>query len=335
MRQFALVLFVFICISGVFTVASAQIGNLPQTQIDVQMSPENPGPNSTVNVSVNSYATNIDASTITWKINGKTINSGVGEKNFSFSVGDTKTTTVLDIVVETTTGEIIEKTFNVKPTSVDIIWESEGFVPPFYKGKSLFSYQNKITIIAIPHITNKDGQEIMTNKMVYSWAKDGSALTEASGFGKNSFSFIPSVISRPFTIEVTVSATDSDGVGYANIYLAPSDPFILFYRKDPLYGIGFQKALQGNIGLGGSKEIATVGIPMFFGTTKATSADLIYKWSINGSPINNGQPPSTQVFRQNGDVSGTSKISLSIESNNKILQYASNSFNLVFEKNNN
>lgn len=316
-------------------VAKAQIGNLPQTEIDVQMSPENPAPNSTLNVSVNSYAANIDTSKITWKIDGKTMKSGTGEKIFSFHVGDINTTTVLDIIIETTAGETIEKTYNIKPTSVDLLWESEGFVPPFYKGKSLFSYQNKITIIAIPHITDANGQEINTGNLVYKWTKDGSAITSASGFGKNSFSFIPSIISRPFTIEVNVSTADSDGVGYANIYLAPSDPIVLFYRKDPLYGIGFQKALSGSVGIGSSREITTIGLPMFFGTTNANSADLVYKWYINSTPINSSPTQSTQVFRQNGDTAGTSNISLSIENDNKILQYASNNFNITFGNSNN
>jgi hypothetical protein len=316
-------------------IARAQIGNLPQTEIEVQLLPENPKPNSTVSVFVNSYAANIDTSKITWKIDGKTIKSGTGDKTFSFKVGNTNTTTTLDIVIETTTGETIEKTYNIKPTSVDLLWESEGFVPPFYKGKSLFSYQNKITITAIPHITDTNGQEISANNMVYNWTKDGSALTGSSGFGKNSFSFVPSIISRPFTIEVNVSTMDSDGVGYASIDLAPSDPIVLFYRKDPLYGIGFQKALLGSVGIGSSREITTVGIPMFFGTTNANSADLVYKWYINGTSINSSPTQSTQVFRQNGDTVGTSNISLSIENDNKILQYATNNFIIMFGNSNN
>lgn len=334
MKQIVFVLFLFVCIFGFFAVANAQIGNLPQTEIDVQLLPENPKPNSTVSVVVNSYATNIDTAKITWKINGKIIKTGTGEKTFSFTVGGINTVTALDIIIETSSGETIEKNYNIKPTSVDLVWESEGFVPPFYKGKSLFSYQNKVTITAIPHITNANGQEISASNMVYKWTKDGSAITGASGFGKNSYSFVPSIISRPFTIEVNVSTTDSDGAGYASLYMAPSDPFILFYRKDPLYGIEFQRALFGNMGLGDLKEITVVGLPIFFGTTNSNSSDLTYKWAVNGSTINSGPALSTQVFRQNGDVSGTSNISLSVENSNKILQYASNNFYLTFGNNN-
>lgn len=333
MRQLVFIL-MLVCTFGFFGVADAQLSNLPQTEIVVQMIPENPKPNDTVSVLVNSYATNIDTAKITWKINGKTMKSGTGEKNFSFKVGGMNTTTTLGIVIETSGGETINKTYNIKPTSVDLIWESEGFVPPFYKGKSLFSHQNKITITAVPHITNSSGQEIGAYNLVYKWKKNGSVIDGASGFGKNSYSFISSLISRPFSIEVDVSTVDSDATGYARIDLAPSEPFVLFYKKDPIYGIEFQKALQNNVELKNSVEITTIGIPMFFGTTDPNAPELNYKWYINGTPIDSGSGLSTQVFRQKEGTSGTSNISLSIENSKKILQYASGNFNLMFGSSN-
>ena len=38
----------------------------------------------------------------------------------------------------------------VNAQSVDLLWQGETYVPPFYKGKSLWSDQSRITLFAIP-----------------------------------------------------------------------------------------------------------------------------------------------------------------------------------------
>jgi hypothetical protein len=329
MKQSVFIL-LFVSIFGFFNVTDAQIITLPETEVSVELSPENPSPNGVVYASVISYGTNLDAATITWKINGKTQKSGMGEKSLSFTVGETNTTTTIEVSIKTREGESIQKTLRIKPTSVDLLWESESFVPPFYKGKSLFSHQNKITMIALPHITTSTGVEIGTKNLIYTWKKNGSVVEGASGFGKNTYTFTSSLISRPFNIEVEVTTISNSGSGYASTNISPTDPDILFYKKDPLLGIEFQKTLQNTVSLKDSKELIVVSVPLFFGTTNSTSGGLSYKWLINGSPINNNPKEPTQIFRLEEGSSGVSKISLSIENDQKILQYASNSFNLSF-----
>ncbi len=329
MKQLVFIL-LLVSIFGFFNVTCAQIITLPETEVSIELSPENPRPNSVVYASVISYGTNLDAATITWKLGGKTQKSGIGEKSFSFTVGETNTTTLIEVSIKTREGESIQKTLRIRPSSVDLFWESESFVPPFYKGKSLFSHQNKITMIALPHITTSTGVEIGTKNLIYTWKKNGSVVEGASGFGKNTYTFTSSLISRPFNIEVEVATTNNSGSGYASINVNPTDPSILFYKKDPLLGIEFQKTLQNIVPLNESRELLVVGIPLFFGTTNSSAGGLSYKWKINGSPINNNPTESTQIFRLEEDSFGISKIGLSIENDIKILQYASDSFTLSF-----
>jgi len=308
----------------------AQVGNdLNKTNIDITIIPENPKPFEKVRVSVVSFSTNVNSANITWTVNGKQQKTGIGEKVFDFSVGDMNTTTTLDIIIQTQEGETINKTLSIKPTSVDLIWQSESFVPPFYKGKALFSHQNKITFIAMPHITGAGGAEIGAKNLVYRWKKNGSVQDSDSGYAKNTYTFIGSLISRPLNIEVDVSTTAGSDSGFANITVAPVEPTIIFYNKSPLYGIEFQKALVGVVGLKDLKELSVIAMPMFFGVQDPTSNSLSYKWAINGAPINNGNT-TEQVFRQKEGTSGTSNISLSIENQSKILQYANTQFNLSF-----
>jgi len=328
--KYSIFLLLFVSILGFSTIAKAQGTSLTQSEIEINMIPESPKPGQLVQITLNSFITDINSANITWKVNGKIQKTGVGEKVFSFTVGEIGVRTTIDIGVRTKEGEVINKTIIIKPVSVDLIWQSEGFVPPFYKGKSMFSHQNKITVIAMPHITSGSGVETSSKNLIYTWKKDGSVIESASGYGKNSYTFEGSLISRPIGIEINVSSPTASDTGYAYTTITPSEPSIIFYKKDPLYGIEFQKALSGNVNLENSDEISVVGMPFFFGSITANSRELIYKWSINGSFINNDPSQTTQVFRQKEGTSGMSNISLSIENENKILQYASQSFNIMF-----
>ena len=75
--------------------------------------------------------------------------------------------------------------------------------------------------------------------------------------------------------------------------------------------------------------MAIIGVPFFFDTTNLYSG-LMYKWSINGAPIDSDFSQPIRIFRNNDDTPGTSNIGLSIEHSNKILQFSSSNFNLTF-----
>ena len=308
---------------------NAQIPGLSKSDISISMTPENPGPNQTVLVSVTSFITNINAAKITWVLNGKVAKSGTGVKTFSFTSGNIGVTTTLGITVVTSEGQTIQNTIRIKPSTVDLVWQSESYTPPFYKGKALFSLQNKITFIAIPHITNGSGVEISPKNLVYKWSKNGSVDDANSGFGKNAFTVIPTVIARPLDITVEVTSQDSSLSGTATLHADPGDPMVLFYKKDPLYGIEFQKTLSDTVDIGDEKEIAVVAEPYFFGTV-SPSDSLTYKWKINGVAIDSDTSQMARVFRPTTGTIGTSNISIQIENLNKILQLANQNFILKF-----
>lgn len=331
--RFSIFILAVVCILGFFNVAHAQLFNLSQTTIDIQLVPEVPGPNEEIYVSLASYATDLNAANITWTVNGKNIKSAIGEKTFTFNTGGVGVKTTLSITIRTAEGELIEKSLTIKPTEVDLMWQSKSFVHPFYKGKAMFSHQNEITFIAIPHITNSGGQEIGVKNLIYKWKKNGTVIEDSSGFGKNSYTFNGPLISRPVEVSVEVSTLNDEGIAFNSTLVEPQDPFVIFYKKDPTYGIGFQRSLQGTVELNNSREITVVAMPFFFGTLIQSPAELLYKWFINGTPIGNDSGAYTQVFRQIEGVSGSSRISLSIENERKILQFSSKNFDLSFRSN--
>lgn len=321
---FKIILFCFVIFSST---AFASALPLTGADLDVEMHPEYPGTHQNVEVKVTSYITDTDSAKISWILNGVVKSTGKGIKTFTFQTGDSGTITRLDIVVENKDGTI-KRNITLQPLDVDLVWQSESYVPPFYKGKAMLGHENTITFIAIPHITTGSG-EVDPKNLVYKWSKNGTGVEDASGYGKNTFTFVTSLISRPLNIGVNVSSPSSNISGYAVVDVAPQDPSLLVYRKNPIYGIEFQKALSSSVELNDSKEITLVGIPYFFGVKKTNSLDLKYNWEINGAKID-GKLTNVQVLRQKEGTSGSSNISLSIENSRKILQAANQSFSLKF-----
>ncbi len=308
---------------------SAQFNQLLPTSINLDILPENPSANQNVSASLSSFDTDLNAATITWQVNGKTIQSGKGIKKASFKTGNINTSTKIDIQIVTQQGEKITKSYSIKPTEVDLLWQADGYTPPFYKGKTMFVHQNKITFIAIPHILNSSGKEISPTNLIYKWTRNGVVMEDSSGYGKNTFTMTGSLISRQLDVTVDVTSPDTGAVGFAETLVTPRDPEIYLYEKSPLYGVLFEKALTQTVQLTG-KEMGVVAVPLFFGTTYAENPSLSYNWGINGSVVGTDTHTASRIFRQQEGTVGTSHISVSIEHASKILQSMNTGFDLMF-----
>ncbi len=330
MRYFSILFLITVLFFGLNSTVNSQVFSNSDTNLIIEFVPEIPKANELVYVTAKSFSLDVDSLNFTWRVNGRVIKSGIGEKNFSFTMGREGERTNLDITATGSSGSVIEKNYSFVPTSVDLIWQSSGYVPPFYKGKALFSHQNTISIIAIPHIRNENGVEMNPRNMIYRWTRNGSFIESASGFGKNVYTFESPLISRNINISVEVTPQTGPGLGFANITLIPNEPTIQFYKKDPVYGIQFQKALVAEEDFGNSNEISIHAVPYFF-DNQNNDQSMLYKWLINGTPVS-VQGDRNQTFRKQEGVSGTSNISLSIENLEKLLQSSTRSVNLTFKR---
>lgn len=333
MKYFFSTFSLLMCLALVFFSSAgfvhAQYTNPLKTSLSLEILPENPGPNQSVVATVSSYDTDLNAARISWSINGQIKDSGTGKKTFTFVTGGAGTATRLSVTAVTAEGETISKTYSFRTSNVDLIWQANGYVPPFFKGKTLFSYQNPITFVAVPHLVGSNGQEIPAKNLIYTWTRNGSVAGDFSGYGKNTYTVVPSIISRPLEIHVEVTSPNNDAVGSADTVAAPVDPLVLLYPKDPLQGIKFNNAIGSNIVLN-TREIEILSVPFFFGATTASDQKLLYTWNINGVDVPEANNQQSQVFRPKEGTAGTSNVGLEIKNSSKVLQYSSINFNLKF-----
>jgi hypothetical protein len=248
-----------------------------ESEIIVETSPSNPIPNQEVTIYISSYSIDLNRSTITWSSENGVVSSGIGKTSYTFNAPPANTSAVFSISITSPTGESVIKKISIRPADIDIFWESEnGYTPPFYKGKSLPITNSSIKLVAIPNVNSSRGFSFV-------WKKDDKVLNDKSGYDKSYYKFINSSFDLSNQITVVASAVQGDYVAQKSIDVSVYEPEIVFYKKDPAFGVDYNNAIVNNYKVQ-DDETTIVAEPYHF-LMKENQNKFIYDWSINNKSI--------------------------------------------------
>jgi len=317
-------------IASLPTVSSAQfnLGGFSSfaDELGVEISPTYPRPNQSVYINLSLYTGDLSSAEISWYENGKLASEGTGQTSHSFVTGEAGKSTSIEIRVELLGGPSFSKSFTIIPASVDLVWESDSYVPPFYKGKALHPRQGDLKIVAMPEFV-KSGTKISPSKLIYEWSNDTQSYQSQSGYGKNVLTLSGNFLGREERVQVLVRDPSSNMVAINSITIAPTEPQVVFYENNPYYGYIFDSAMKNTFSLENG-EVQVVAAPLYFSNG---GADLDYGWRLNNSSIQELSESRTAIFRKPEEGSGRSAISLNIGSPGKILQQASGGVVIEFD----
>ena len=304
----------------------AQINSI---DISVQISPEIPGPYENVNLTLISYVVDVNKLQISWYLNDQKKSSGIGKKDFSFTAGGVGSTSTVRIEMFVAEGGLIKKTITIQPASVDLLWETvNSYVPPFYKGKALPSSESKIKVVAVPNLKTSAGAKLKENDFTYNWERNLKFSQNLSGYGKSTYTFQNNYLDQSEKIELIISSIKDNYTAKKIINIPMVSPEIVFYEKNPLRGINYEKALTSDFSMQG-KESTIVAEPYFFSPANPISEELRYEWSLNNESI---LPPliKNNLVVRVAEAGGQAKLSLSIESLPRLFQSADKSIFINF-----
>lgn len=302
--------------------------DISDTDISVSLNPTNPGPNQDITATINSYTIDLQKTKIVWLVSGKIADSGVGETSYSFRSGNIGSKTTVTFRLMDGSSVLFERNILVAPADVDLIWESDSYVPPFYKGKALPGSEATIKVVALPNI--KDGNKILgVNDFTFNWKRNYENKNQYSGYAKNVYYFKNSFLNPSETISVGISGVTTDWSTSKSFNLTTRDPDILFYERLPLQGIDFRHIISNDLRLS-QIEQSIVAIPYYFSAATANSSDLTYTWRINGKSTDTTFPHNVLTIQKNDNDSGNANISLNIESANRLFQAISKNLSISF-----
>jgi len=297
----------------------------PDQVLQVNVTPENPVPGDTVTITVTNDTYDLNKADIVWSVNGTVEQEATGQNTFSTTIGPVGTKTDVSVDIKTIEGTEITKDFPFDVGSVGLIWEANTYVPPWYKGKAIFTPEATGRVIALPQIYSA-GSLVDPSKLIYTWTDNGSEEPTQSGYGDDIYYFVGDIISQPHTIDVDVSEKSGSMTAHGEVTVNAVEPTIRIYDNDPTYGLQYQSSIGSQYNLS-VPEVSFEAVPFYYSATTAASSDLTYTWLSNGASTNQNTPFIT--FRNSGGQ-GTSAISLEIAHVTNILQDAQDAFSVVF-----
>ncbi|MDE1941219.1 MAG: hypothetical protein KGI66_03820 [Patescibacteria group bacterium] len=327
MKSFLLVL----TILTMGSIANAQALPVSVSGLDLSLSSSNPTPGQSITITAQSYSIDINSASVTWTVNGKVAQKGTGLTKLDVTAPALGKKLSVGVTAVSPSGTVVSGAIVVGSGSVDLVTETDGYVPPFFKGKFPVVFQNGVKIIAMPHLADASGKEYDPSTLIYTWKKNDQVMQDQSGYGRQSVTVTGDIVPRPFTVSVSVSTRSGNAQAAGQITISFQSPGIAFYEDDPLYGPLFNSAITGTAYIGSQQEQGILAAP--FGFDGLGTNGLALNWSINGIAHPELAQNQTVVMRAPDGQSGASSVSLNISNSDQVLQGAQSSFNAIFNTN--
>lgn len=299
--------------------------------IVLNTNPQYPGPREDVVLSLSSASTDLMRANISWYLDGKLKANGIGKTTFVLRTGGVGTENSVRASIKTAEGIFTDKELVINPAGLDVVWEADTSVPPFYKGKALPIGQSTIKIAALPYFVSGAGKMINPDNLIYSW-KDNNTDTKllaASGYGKMVLRRKMSLLLRDENISVSVSSLGNSIGSQKTIIVAPFTSSVLLYEDNPIEGVLYERAVGGQFDLT-KDEFSLKAEPYFFPSDDRANGKLSYVWSLNNKEVENNNKDSL-VLKQGGG-SGTALVRLVLKDIVSLFGESSASLSLTFKK---
>lgn len=280
-------------------------------RIIISITPDSPLPGSIVRLSAAGGMTDLEHSDITWYADKEAIAEGFGLTEASISVGSLGSEVDVVVIAQSSDGTSATGEAFISPAEVAIVWESDSYTPPFYKGRALPSAGTKIRMQAVARLILPDGSSVPESDIIYTWRRNGSVIQTASGRGR-SFAIFPAPAlfgKDSFGVE-TVSA-DGTRSGKADVTISSVEPVLALYENHPLFGILYSDAF-GQMTSVRDPEMTFAAVPYFAQANSADDPQLVYGWRVNGQQIPADYSRPSEITISGGASGGGADISLSL-----------------------
>lgn len=311
MRARSVTIALLLGVSAIATPAHAQFLSSFDTDLVLEVSPLNPLPGDSTRVSARSLLLDLSTLEVEWYVNGTKVNRGVGLSHVDTTAGPLGSEVVITAAVFEDGYERIRQDVYIRPTELDVLWDSDSYTPPLYRGRALPTAGTTLYFEAVPRFMRRDRSLMPLNDIVFTWRKDGYVVAEASGRGKSKATFESSGLSGISTIAVDARSVDGSLANSASVRIPSTEPMLVLYEDHPLFGVMYHAATPER-SFHSEVELTFAAVPYFAAVPRADDPRLQYEWRVNGTPItNNPERPSAITVDARGS-SGLARLELAL-----------------------
>ncbi len=292
--------------------------------IEIEFTPRYPRPGDLININIRPYGFDLANAEIVWWNRGSVIHSGRGATFLNeFQLNNSGLPESFLITIRKENGNVIEREVVVHPADIDIIFEANTFIPPFYRGKAQYTHTSLVKFIAIPTIRDQNGRIMDSSEFRYRWYINNIIVPSNQTVGRNFVYYEDDFSTRDLRVSVHIEGVNSDFVTVRNRTIRPEDPVIVLYEESPLLGPIFERGILSDVSTA-SREITIRAVPFYFSRNERINID----WSLGGRRLE-GFNDQITTFRAPDTDRLSSNISVMIRGARKVTQSASRIFNLV------
>ncbi|HEX2614787.1 MAG TPA: hypothetical protein VHL10_04790 [Nitrososphaera sp.] len=324
-------LIVFLFSSAFFLSEEARAQSvLGVSPVNFVVTPDAPTPGAPVTIQVRGVGDFLGESNITWRLNGGVAKSGIGERSFTFTAGGLGVKSTVSVTIESRTEGTITKTFTFNPSIVNMLWEADTSIPPWFKGKALYTAGSNIRVLALPQIV-EGGKTVAASTLTFKWSRNGTPLTSQSGRGFVQVNFAGDQLKTQEVVSVEVYS-GTTLVAKGSVTIPASNALVVFYEQDPLRGMLYDRAVLGSYPLS-KDEITLQAQPFYFSAASTKDGSLTYNWTLNNQAITG--PDSARgilTLRQSGAGAGSATVGVELQNTDesKFLQSAQTVVKMLF-----
>lgn len=295
----------------------------------ITINPAHPTPGANIHLSLESALLDLQDSSITWYVNNKKIAAGIGMTSADVTAGELGVALAIEADVTTADGTAAVAQTSLIPTEVDLLFDANSYIPPFYRGRALPAAGTSLRLQAITRFKKTNGSFVQPSDIIYTWRKNGQVLGSLSGHGRSSALVPAPYLYGADTISVEAVSADDTFSGASSILIPSIQPQLRLYEDHPLFGVLFSQALATTSQIK-DREMTFAAVPYFAQAASANDPALSYEWSVNGtrapaSDIHNEITVGTQAD-QGG---GIARIALSMSHATNIFFSASGIWNVT------
>lgn len=299
--------------ASVFTpaLAGAQQYDIPGASgaVSIVMTPSQPSPKSTVRLTLQSPLIDLGESRISWRVNGEPLSEGDGLVSVSINIGNAGESTDVSAAIVSGSDNALAQT-TITPAGLDLLWEAEGYVPPFYGGRTLPGVGAKLTFVAYPTFV-QDGERVAEKDLIYTWRRGDTVLGSLSGRGRASVTMDAPVLFSSDVISVEARTSDGTISARASVRIPSPDPSLRLYENHPLFGVLYHRAL-GATTFTSETEMTFVAVPFFAPTSSANDGSLVYEWRVNQTDVAASTKTPSQITINAQGSTGVALIELDL-----------------------
>lgn len=297
-------------------------------RLTIDVTPEFPGAGETIFFTVRGLSTDLDRADIAWYVDNRLIATGSGVISANATLGPLGSRARISVSVTSEEGSVLEAERTLRPAEVDLLWEGNSYVPPFYAGKRLASPDGTVRAEAIPRLRRENGTSVADTDIIYTWRRNDGIVAEASGRGKSSALFSSPELFGNDTIEVEAASLDGSLIARSSVRIPSIDPFVMLYVDHPLFGMLYHASVGASQTLS-DIEATFAAVPYFAPVDSPNDSRLAYAWRVNGDPIAaDPKDPSRLTMNAKGS-NGEARVELSLTHATSYIMRATGVWNIV------